>query len=559
MLFALFILIQSQEPPRLSKLVVAAAVLFLIGGISLLVYFFRRFKASDKEAEEDWNMSRSSLFIQPSRPSANSVSAQPSQSEEIEPADIPPQKSETRILASGPALQELHETIKSEMAVEPETKSTAVPPRAQESELKREERGTQILASPLIETPARVEPPAKIETQAKVETPRAPEMPRETTPFGEDIWAELEKREKQTHAPVQPVAPEPTTLLHSPSIEQAGEQQTGKLEPEPDARVEHRAPRQPFEPPTIKPITPREQSEMVRNQQPAPRATHDLYASSPRGENSTGEPPVAKTRLYGQAYEGEPRTEPQPPITHEPRGTRELAAEPVTSDRRLPVSEPAESSFTPAHAGRAGERRAPAGAILGLPAEGARGPMVLGTPVRSKDEIGIGELSRYGKPLEKDGGRGGTITLLVVVLIIGGGIAAYLLLPPVKSQVDTWIGRVRGVDPNRTPQSTQPKAMIFASRVPETNQNMVKAKGSIDNISNETLEGLALEIRLERATNQSPEIRTIPITPEQLAPGGHGAYEFEYDGDRETGFNRYTITRLLSNGNELKYTSPGQK
>ena len=117
---------------------------------------------------------------------------------------------------------------------------------------------------------------------------------------------------------------------------------------------------------------------------------------------------------------------------------------------------------------------------------------------------------------------------------------------------------MRGVDPNRSTLSGDPKAMIFASRVPETNKNMVKAKGSIDNISKETLEGLAIEIRLERANNQSPEIRTIPITPEQLEPNGHGVYEFEYDGNRETGFIKYTITRLLSNGNELRYTSPNQ-
>src|ERR1044071_1040611 len=108
MLFALFILIQSQEPPRLSKLVIAAAVLFFIVGISLLVYFLRRVKASEKEAEEEWSMSRSSLFIEPPAPShhigVEAASAQPAQPEEIEPVDISPQRSETRMLASDPAL-----------------------------------------------------------------------------------------------------------------------------------------------------------------------------------------------------------------------------------------------------------------------------------------------------------------------------------------------------------------------------------------------------------------------------------------------------------------------
>jgi len=547
MLFALFILIQSQEPRKLSKLVIAAAVLFFIAGISLLIYFLRRVKASEKEAEEEWSMSRSSLFIEPSAPShhigVEAASAQPSQMEEIEPVDISPQRSETRTLASDPALEELREIAQTETAVESPAEPPVVHPRAHEPEIRREGRGTEMLASPL----------------AEVETPARPEAPRETMPFGEDIWSELEKREPEIPAPVQPIAPGQTALLHSELIEQASEPQTGLLEPEPDARVEHRAQREPFEPPTIKPITPREQSEMMRDQQPAPRATRDLYANNPRKENTASEPPVSTTRLYGQPLESEARAEQQTSTPYEQRGTRELAAEPAVSDvRSTPISEPVETSFTPAHANRARERRAPAGAVLGLPTEGAQGPMVLGTPVRSKDEIGIGELTRYGKPLVKDGGRGGTIALLLVILIIGGALAVYLLVPSVNSQVNAWVARMRGVDPNRSSLSGEPKAMIFASRVPETNKNMVKAKGTVDNISKETLEALAIEIRLERANNQSPEIRKIPINPEQLEPNGHGVYEFEYDGNRETGFVKYTITRLLSHDNELKYTSPNQ-
>jgi hypothetical protein len=548
MLFALFILIQSQEPPRLSKLVIAAAVLFFIAGISLLVYFLRRLKAGEKEVEEDWNATRSSLFVQPPAPSphtgVDAERAQPAQPEEIEPVAISPQRSETRILASDPAFEELHEIAQSGIEAEPEAAPPVVHPRAHEPEIKREERGTEMLASPL----AQVEPPVR------------PEAPRETMPFGEDVWAELEKKEQEISAPAQPTASDQTALLHSQLIEQASEPQTGKLEPELDARVEHRASREPFEPPTIKPITPREQSEMVRNQQPAPRPTRDLYAGSTRNENAASEPPVSNTRLYGQSYESEARAEQQTSTPYEQRGTRELAAEPAISDvRSTPVSKPVETSFTPAHVNRGRERRAPAGAVLGLPTEGAQGPMVLGTPVRSKDEIGIGELSRYGKPLVKDGGRGGTITLLLVILIIGGALAVYLFVPSVNSQVNAWVARMRGVDPNRSLLSGDPKAMIFASRVPETNKNMVKAKGSIDNISKETLEGLAIEVRLERANNQSPEILKIPITPEQLEPNAHGVYEFEYDGNRETGFIKYTITRLLSNDKEVRYTSPNQK
>ncbi len=550
MLFALFTLIQSQEPRRLSKLVIIGAVLFFIVGISLLIYFLRRLKASEKEADEDWNMSRSSLLIEPPIPSkftgADRAGAQPSQTEDV---DISPQRSETRSLASEPALQELREIVESEIAAEPEV----VHPHAPEPEMAREERGTDLLVSPLtqIEAPAQ-EPPAQIEA------PVQPETPRETTPFGEDIWAELERKEREI--PAQPVARDQTALLHSQLIEQASEPQTGRLEPEPSARVEHRAPREPFEPPTIKPITPREQSEIAREQQ---GATRNLYASSPPDEKTASEPRVSNTRLYGQPSESDARAEQQTSTLYEERGTqergtRELTTEPSISDVR---SGSVETSYTPVPVNRARERRAPAGAILGLPVEASQGPMVLGTPARSKDEIGIGELTRYGKPLVKDGGRGGTIALLLVILIIGGALAVYLLVPSVNSRVNDWIARVRGVDPNRSSLSGEPKAVIFASRVPETNKNMVKAKGTVDNISKERLEALSIEVRLERANNESPEIRKIPITPDQLEPppNGHGVYEFEYDGNRETGFIKYTITRLLSNDKELRYTSPGQR
>src|SRR5215216_4334500 len=63
MFLLFFILIQSQQSARLSPLVIAAAVLAFILGVGLLVYFFRRLKASEKEAEEEWSLSRRSLFV----------------------------------------------------------------------------------------------------------------------------------------------------------------------------------------------------------------------------------------------------------------------------------------------------------------------------------------------------------------------------------------------------------------------------------------------------------------------------------------------------------------
>jgi len=184
--------------------------------------------------------------------------------------------------------------------------------------------------------------------------------------------------------------------------------------------------------------------------------------------------------------------------------------------------------------------------------------MVLGEPVRATDEIGIGSLSSYGKPVVKDGGRGGTIALLLTVLIIGGGLAVYLLVPSAHSQINAWVARARGIDPNAANQSTEPKVMIFPG-LSEPNKNMVKAKGRVNNISKETLETLELKISLDRGNGGPSESRKIAITPAQIEPNGFGTYEFEYDGNRETGFIVYKIKRLLSNDNPVKFTSPGQK
>jgi hypothetical protein len=51
----LFLLVQAQEPPRLSKAVIVGAVLVFLVGLSLLIYFFRRYKNTEKEAQDEWD------------------------------------------------------------------------------------------------------------------------------------------------------------------------------------------------------------------------------------------------------------------------------------------------------------------------------------------------------------------------------------------------------------------------------------------------------------------------------------------------------------------------
>ena len=550
MLFSLFILIQSQEPPRLSKVVIAGVAIFLILGVYLLVYFIRRLKSGEKEPEEDWSLSRRSLFVEESAPSESSTeeaaTPEPPQAEEVKPATrilASPYSSQasgqTRSLVSEPVLEE--PPAPSQPEPEPEPSAEAPLVSAPPDHRAGEAGGTAFLASPQLETPAQVKS-------------------RETMPFDEEIRSKIETKDQESSSPVEPAAPRQTTELRSPSIEHERDVQREEAEPEQVARVEQRATREffvpprieqvtqrePFEPPTIKRLTPREQAE-VRDQQAARRVTRDLNAGSSQGEDMTNRPAL------------DAATERQPSTFYEPRGTRELAADPGLSSSigPAPAGDRLEPSITASPSNRAQERRAPAGAVLGLPLEGARGPMVLGRPVRSADEIGIGSLSGYGKPLEKEGGRGGTIALLLAILIVGGGLAVYFFVPPVHSQVNAWVARMRGVDPNAANQSTEPKAMIFPfPSLPD--KNMVKAKGTINNISAETLENLELEVSLERA-NATSEVRNFAITPSQIEPNGRGTYEFEYDGNRETGFIVYKIKRLLSNGNPVRFTSPGQR
>src|SRR5207244_1311949 len=47
----------------LSRVVIIGAVLLFIAGVSLLVYFYRRYQRIEKEPEEDWDFSRRSLFV----------------------------------------------------------------------------------------------------------------------------------------------------------------------------------------------------------------------------------------------------------------------------------------------------------------------------------------------------------------------------------------------------------------------------------------------------------------------------------------------------------------
>ncbi|HKP86523.1 MAG TPA: hypothetical protein VJZ26_10525 [Blastocatellia bacterium] len=561
----------------------------------MLVYFFRRLKSSEKEAEEDWSLSRRSLFVSPEpveqkaegiasadRDKAGAVDqAVTREFASISTGEIPEGAGE-KVTQEPQATREL----RTEYPPPPETETTDassirdVQPLHIQSEPEplREARPTEVLASPQPENIVR-------ETEAIDEAAH----------FDDDVWAGLEIHDQQNAGPTPPFgADQNTQLLGSnemwpamerPSIEQSGEQQTRPpletAEPSLDARIEHRtgreqfdppriervSHREPFEPPTIKPLTPREQSTFIENQKDSP-TTDDLYASGPRDRKASTSGPT----IYGANVDRLPSESQRRPgeqrLDERQADERRADAQGLYEDRPRGVESATPSSMRPASADRqiepsvaAGQtgrgRRSPAGSILGLPAEASREPLILGDSSRSREEMGIGALSNYGRPAEKDGGRGGTIALLAVVLIVGGGLLAYLFVPSVHSAANAWVAHLRGTDVEEARRlAMTPKAVIYPRVNSEVIKNQVKIKGAIENMWTEPLENLTVEVALQRGGDAPPQTINVAVSPNPLPQNQRGTFDFEYDGKRDTGFIGYKITKLLSNGNEVKFTSP---
>jgi hypothetical protein len=116
---------------------------------------------------------------------------------------------------------------------------------------------------------------------------------------------------------------------------------------------------------------------------------------------------------------------------------------------------------------------------------------------------------------------------------------------------------VRGTDVEEARRAAMiPKAVIYPRFNSEVIKNQVKIKGAVDNIWNEPLENLTVEVSLVRAGDQTPQVVNVGVMPNTLPPNQRGTFDFEYDGKRDTGFTGYKITKLLSNGNEVRFTSP---
>jgi len=66
-------------------------------------------------------------------------------------------------------------------------------------------------------------------------------------------------------------------------------------------------------------------------------------------------------------------------------------------------------------------------------------------------------------------------------------------------------------------------------------------------------------VSLQPGGDAPPETRRIPVTPNPLPSSARGSFQFEYDGKRDTGYAGYKITKLFSNGTEIKFRAPETK
>jgi len=75
-------------------------------------------------------------------------------------------------------------------------------------------------------------------------------------------------------------------------------------------------------------------------------------------------------------------------------------------------------------------------------------------------------------------------------------------------------------------------------------------------IARKPLTDLSVEVKLERRGGGT-DLRTVPVSPSEIAPGAQGTFQFELDGKQ---YARYGVNRLLAkNGSEMKFVKPNQE
>jgi hypothetical protein len=195
---------------------------------------------------------------------------------------------------------------------------------------------------------------------------------------------------------------------------------------------------------------------------------------------------------------------------------------------------------------------AAAGSILGLPAEASAGPFIIDKSAVHHDAA-VGTLANYDKPPDDAAGHSGTIALLVVIVLICGFLAAYFALPSVHASINHWVARVRGVDDS---EPAKPVAQVFPSTIDETKEP-AQARGTLQNISDQTLNGLVVTVSLEPRGGGAAVTQDLAVTPDEIPPGQQGTYEFQVETKK---YQKYRIVGLKTrNGVNLAFVKPNQQ
>src|SRR6185369_4806108 len=207
--------------------------------------------------------------------------------------------------------------------------------------------------------------------------------------FDEDVWAGLEEAQPPATGAMTGELRSPAAPPHTPPTETA---------PLPAARVEQRPPRapfeqpvveplrpprEPFEPPVINPITPREQTALLGARPELP-AQPDRQLPDEPTRASAERPSATESNLYHQSAKPEPTA----PLYSDSAARHDRPAEIGASpqpDASAPAADQAWDTAAVASGGRARSASKPAGAVLGLPMAMSRAPLVLGTPVKSRE------------------------------------------------------------------------------------------------------------------------------------------------------------------------------
>jgi hypothetical protein len=579
MVFLLINLIQGQ-PAKASWLLWTVAGLFFLAGLALLIYLIVNAKKRDQldDVEEGGIggglLSKEKLLDETEQKKSAAQEATPSpqpppaeaahinqtiplfseadfrkDAKAVEPEIASEPLSQAPLAAEPEPLQTIPELqaepeIAADVPVAAQNPAPEIPQASPASATyESPDHSTQVLTS---QTTAPIVEPATIPEPAII--PLAVQEEEIFSPQEEALFSQREATLAK-HTPAS--TPPPTIALSS----QTEESSTARVDtPVSQQRFEQsaRPRREPFEPPTIEPLTPRPIATQELSSQASPSAVDE---SRDKRATTLNPQPGRKTTVMPSPVEifSEP-----PGASPVDSGTLPLSSA-QTSFKNRPQTKPQAAPVWEAQgAGTRAIERKPAGSVLGLPAEASNAPLIIGQPAHGRDEEGVAALTNYGKDLDAtETGRGGAITLFIAILLIAGGALLYFYVPAVRSRADALVARIRGQQPAPVVVE-KPKAQIYPSLSPEVNKNLVKARGAVTNISEEPLEELSVEVSLDRGEGTAVEVRTIAVKPNVLAPRQQGLYEFEYEGGKATGFSRYRVTKLLSKNGEVKFKTPNQ-